>query len=194
MLTELLGRAGSWIVVLSGLTALALWLLGLCHIPRGYVGVVERMWSLRGSVQPGRLIALDGEAGFLPDVLDEGWHFSFYPFLYRVRKMPQVVICPGFEGRVFARDGQSRSEGLDLNGVDFRDARSFLEQGGRRGRQAQVLGEGVYAVNLAQFVVTVASISDRPTDGHRHCASEKCEVSEREISAVRVAEVGLVTA
>jgi uncharacterized membrane protein YqiK len=51
------------------------------------------------------LIALNGEAGFQPDVLRGGWHLM-PPFQYRVHKMPLVTIPQGKIGYVFARDGQ----------------------------------------------------------------------------------------
>ena len=36
---------------------------------------------------------------------------------------------------------------------NFQDARAFLKAGGQRGRQRAILREGVYAINLALFVV-----------------------------------------
>ena len=39
-------------------------LTGLRYIPNNRVGIVEKLWSVRGSVTEGRIIALNGEAGF----------------------------------------------------------------------------------------------------------------------------------
>ena len=36
---------------------------------------------------------------------------------------------------------------------DFQDVAAFLRNGGQRGPQRQILREGTYAINLAQFVV-----------------------------------------
>jgi len=36
---------------------------------------------------------------------------------------------------------------------NFQDVTEFLTQGGQRGPQRQILREGTYAINLAQFVV-----------------------------------------
>jgi uncharacterized membrane protein YqiK len=44
------------------------------YVPNSRVGIRERLWSLRGSVKSG-LIALNGEAGFEPDLLRGGIHF-----------------------------------------------------------------------------------------------------------------------
>ena len=50
--------------------------LGIRYIPNNRVGIVEKLWSPRGSVPEGRIIALDGEAGFQADVLRGGVHFG----------------------------------------------------------------------------------------------------------------------
>ena len=51
------------------------------YISNHRVGVLEKLWSRRGSVASG-LIALHGEAGYQPDVLRGGLH-GFRPFQYR---------------------------------------------------------------------------------------------------------------
>ena len=52
------------------------------YIPNDRLGILEKMWSRQGSVRGG-LIALEGEAGFQPEVLRGGFHF-FVPFQYRI--------------------------------------------------------------------------------------------------------------
>ena len=58
---------------------------------------------------------------------------------------------------VYARDGvplepiQTLGRTVDSN--HFQDALRFLEAQGQRGRQRGILREGVYAINLALFVV-----------------------------------------
>jgi uncharacterized membrane protein YqiK len=126
----------------------------LRYIPNNRIGIVEKLWSVHGSVKSG-LIALHGEAGFQSDVLRGGWHFMF-PFQYRVHVVSLVTIPQGKLGYVFARDGQTLApmQALASNAVakDFTDVASFL-QTGQRGPQRRVLREGTYAINLAQFVV-----------------------------------------
>jgi uncharacterized membrane protein YqiK len=125
------------------------------YIPNNRIGIVEKLWSLRGSVQQG-FIALRGEAGFQPRVLRGGWH-AFFPFQYRVHVVPMVTIAQGKIGYVFARDGQMLppTQALASNAVarDFSDVAGFLASGGQRGPQRRVLREGTYAINLAQFVL-----------------------------------------
>jgi uncharacterized membrane protein YqiK len=125
------------------------------YIANNRVAVVEKLWSGGGSIKGG-LIALRGEAGYQPDVLRGGLHF-FAPFQYRLHVQPLVTIPQGRIGYLFARDGRSLDADQALartpDGVDYQDARAFLLAGGQKGPQRQVLREGAYALNLAQFVV-----------------------------------------
>ncbi len=147
------------LVVLVGLAllgAIALYLFaGVRIIPNDRLGVVEKRWSPRGSVKSG-FIALEGEAGYQPDVLRGGVHW-LPPFQYRVHKLPLVTIPQGRIGYVFARDGRplSATQTLASSVVSshFQDVRQFLAAGGQRGPQRMLLREGTYAINLAQFLV-----------------------------------------
>jgi len=125
------------------------------YVGNSRVAVVEKLWSGKGSVEGG-LIALEGEAGFQPDVLRGGFHF-FFPFQYRVHSQPLVTIPQGQLGYVFARDGEPLSPtqtlASNLAARDFMDTRAFLSAGGQKGPQRAILREGTYAINLAQFVV-----------------------------------------
>ncbi len=135
----------------------ALWLLGVRYIPHNKLGVVERLWSLRGSLREGRIIALDGEAGFQAAILRGGVHLFYFPWQYRIHLQPLVVVSEGKIGYVYARDGEplppTQTLGRTIDCNHFQDAAAFLRQGGQRGRQRAFLREGVYALNLAAFVV-----------------------------------------
>jgi uncharacterized membrane protein YqiK len=148
------------LLAIAGILFLA-WLTGTVRwIPNSRVGVIEKLWSGRGSVAPGRLIARGGEAGYQPHVLRGGIHFMV-PLQYRVHSVPLVTIPQGQIGYVFARDGVPLAPTQTLGGgaapFDVGDAAGFLARGGQRGPQRQILREGTYAVNLAQFVVLTAS-------------------------------------
>ncbi len=127
----------------------------LRYIPNNKVGIVEKLVSGRGSVKSG-FIALKGEAGFQPDVLRGGWHL-FIPFQYRIHSVPLVTIPQGKIGYLFARDGQpllpAQSLASNVTANNFQDVRLFLQEGGQQGPQRQILREGTYALNLAEFVV-----------------------------------------
>ena len=49
---------------------------GLRVIPNDQVGIVEKLWSPKGSVTEGRIIALGGEAGYQAELLRGGVHFG----------------------------------------------------------------------------------------------------------------------
>lgn len=125
------------------------------YIPNNRVGIVEKLISRKGSVKSG-FIALQGEAGFQPEVLRGGWHL-FMPFMYRIHKMPLVTIPQSKIGYVFSRDGQdlppTQTLASNASARDFQDVRAFLAAGGQKGPQRMLLREGTYAINLAQFVV-----------------------------------------
>lgn len=137
-------------------TVLLLFLLAsVRYIPNDRVGLVEKRFALRGSVRMG-LIALGGEAGFQPDVLRGGLHF-LPVFQYVVHRQPLVTIPQGRIGYVFARDGRPlepmQTLASNVRARDYQDVRAFLECGGQRGPQRQILREGTYAINNAQFLV-----------------------------------------
>ncbi|CAB3749731.1 hypothetical protein GQ57_00725 [Burkholderia sp. MSh2] len=149
------GSAALGVAVLLAIAAL-LWVSGVIrYIPNDRVGVVEKLWSLSGSVKTG-LLALQGEAGFQPELLRGGFHF-FTPFQYRVHIHPMVSVTQGKIGYVFARDGRDLPAGQTLADNsevdDFRDVRAFIEKEGEKGPQRKVLREGTHIVNPALFVV-----------------------------------------
>src|SRR5436190_12348369 len=152
-------------------------------MPNNSVGVVEKLWSSKGSVPEGHILALNGEAGFQADLLRGGVHFGLWRWQYRVHTMPLVTIPQGKVGYVYARDGQplppSQTLGRVVECNNFQDARAFLTMGetaslskaderklqdkqgclshegesGQRGRQLSILREGAYAINPALFIV-----------------------------------------
>ena len=156
-----------WIVGLV-LCAIAAWeIAGLRYIANNRVGVVEKLWSGKGSVPEGGIIALNGEAGFQAELLRGGLHFGYWRWQFRIHKMPLVTIPQGKIGYVYARDGEALMPSQTLGQVilcnNFQDARGFLggevsspdheAVRGQRGRQRSILREGVYAINVALFTV-----------------------------------------
>jgi len=129
------------------------------YIRNDNVGIVEKLWSLSGSVENG-FMSLDGRAGFRPEVLRGGVHF-LVPFQYRVHKQPLVTVPQGTMAYVFARGGLPLQPGqtlaIDRSDLSFENTRAFLVHDGQRGPQRRILREGVYAINTAQFIVFTAN-------------------------------------
>lgn len=142
--------------------------LGLRIIRSDEVGVIEKWWSFKGSLK-NSIIALNGEAGYLPDLLRGGIHFKTV-FMYRIHRYPLITIPQGQIAYIFARDGKPLTPIQTLGkviteAINFQDVRGFLQNGGQRGPQRGILREGTYAINLAQFIVitldSIKSISTR---------------------------------
>lgn len=143
----------SALIILAAILIIII-LSGIRFIPNNRVGIVEKRFG-RKSVKGG-FIALHGEAGYQPDVLRGGLHYLM-PFQFVVHFAPLVTITQGKIGYIFARDGHplSAMQVLASNTAanDFQDVAHFLTNGGQRGPQRQILREGTYAINLAQFAV-----------------------------------------
>jgi len=163
-----------WIAGIALALVVVPWLAGVRYIPHDKVGIVEKLWSPKGSLTGGRIIALEGEAGFQAELLRGGLHAGFFPWQYRIHKQPLVMISESKLGYVYARDGgplpptQTLARIVDCN--HFQDANAFLRREGQRGRQRAILREGVFAINLAQFVVitedkVLTGLIQEKTDG-----------------------------
>jgi uncharacterized membrane protein YqiK len=129
-------------------------LSGIRFIPNNRIGIVEKRFG-RKSVKSG-FIALHGEAGYQPDVLRGGLHYLI-PIQYVIHIAPLVTISQGKIGYIFARDGEPLSAmqvlASNTSANNFQDVTAFLTNGGQKGPQRQILREGTYAINLAQFIV-----------------------------------------
>lgn len=141
---------------------LFLWIIGLKIIPNNQVAIVEKWWSAKGSLKE-QIIALNGEAGYQPDLVRGGIHF-LSPLVYKVHTVPLVTIPQGKIAYVFSRDGKSLEPTQTLGKIipecnNFQDVRAFLKNGGQKGPQRGVIREGTYAFNLAQFII----ITERQT-------------------------------
>jgi len=105
----------------------------------------------------GRLIALNGEAGYQARLLSPGWHFGLWRFRYKVERVPLVVIQPGEIAIAVAADGEAippeRVLARAIACDDFQDAEAFLRNHGERGRQLSILTAGSYRINPALFEV-----------------------------------------
>ena len=160
MINDLIGHGAAYFVMLGLIAFFAVvfffYVTGMVrYIPNERIGVVEKLWSAKGSVKAG-LLAMHGEAGFQPELRRGGFHF-FPPLQYRVHIHPMVSVTQGKLGYVFARDGQDLPAGQTLSSnahVDnFLDVRGFLTGGGQKGPQRKILREGTHIINPALFVV-----------------------------------------
>jgi uncharacterized membrane protein YqiK len=142
-------------LVLAVLVTAPLW-LGVVVIGERQVGVVVKKFARQG-LPVGRLVALDGEAGYQAETLAPGVHFGYWRWQYSVSKAPVTVIAQGDIGLVVAADGKAmageRILGQAVRCNAFQDARAFLTGGGEKGRQLAILTAGTYRINPALFDV-----------------------------------------
>jgi uncharacterized membrane protein YqiK len=164
-----------WVAVAVVVLLLFAVFLTVRYIPNNRVGIVEKLWA-NHSLAEGHILALNGEAGFQADLLRGGLHFGLWRWQYRIHQVALVTIPQGKIGYVYARDGHpleaSQTLGRMIACNYFQDARAFLGDGvgeehpaGQRGRQRAIIREGVYAINLALFIVITEDVVYRHSLG-----------------------------
>jgi len=162
-------------------------LSGAVLISERQVGIVVKRFGGRG-LEPGRLIALGGEAGYQADTLAPGLHFGLWRWQYRIIKVPVTVVPQGEIALVLAADGAAipaeRILGKIVACDNFQDARKFLLNGGEKGRQLGLLTGGTYRINTALFTVITSMTAE-----HHGMAPLQLELTR-----VNTDMVGIVTA
>jgi len=168
MAAVLFGVAWYWYALVLAIFIIA---QGYVLIRERQVGVVVKRFSNR-SLAPGCLIALGGEAGLQADTLAPGLHFGYWPWQYRIIKVPVTVVSQGEIALVLAADGAAipseRILGKVVDCDNFQNARKFLVNGGEKGRQLGILTAGTYRINTAQFTI-ISSV----TAGYHGMMSEQ---------------------
>ncbi|MFO1467525.1 MAG: SPFH domain-containing protein [Steroidobacteraceae bacterium] len=139
-----------------------LWLFGVIVVPDDSIGVVTKKFVLFGKNQrlpDGRIVALNGEAGYQADTLAPGLHLGLWPWQYSVELAKFCTIPPGKMGCVEACDGEPLPSGrIVAQRVacdSFQDARAFLQNGGQRGPQMSLIAPGTYRINTLLFSITL---------------------------------------
>jgi len=145
------------------------------------VGVIESIdgipvppGNIFAKVVPGHASFQDGETflknggqkGPQIEVLPPG-SYRVNPVLFKVRKVPAVFVDKGYVGIVTAMDGGPippgyllghRVEGHSL----FENGQAFLNNGGQRGPQIDILLPGVYRINTDLFHVEITDATVIP--------------------------------
>jgi len=141
--------------------------LGITVIGESEVGIITKKIS-RQTLTPGRQIATKGEAGIQAETLAPGWHFGYWPFVYKVDKAPLTSIEPGQLGLVMAIDGNQidanriLAKSVDCN--NFQSAKAFLDNGGEKGKQLGMLTAGKYRINTRLFQVSTTPVTVIPAN------------------------------
>jgi uncharacterized membrane protein YqiK len=152
-------------LILIGAVVLSKFLLGWVLIREDQVGHIIKKFSSK-PLPPGRIVALEGEAGYQAGTLAPGLHFWYWPWMFKVDKRPLVTIEPGKIGLVVAKDGNmlpaDRILAQRVACDNFQDAAGFLRNGGMKGKQVVVLTAGMYRINLVLFDVFKSDVTTVP--------------------------------
>lgn len=141
-------------------------LIGIVFVPEDRIGLVTKKFVLFGShreLPEGRIIAINGEAGFQAQTLAPGIYFGKWIWQYEIKLQPLTVIPTGKIGLVLAKDGSELQTGyilarkVECDG--FQDAESFIKNGGRKGRQSSIITAGSYRINTFLFSVELTEMT-----------------------------------
>ena len=139
---------------------------GMVIIPEDKIGLVTKKFVLFGpnkSLPDGKIIALNGEAGFQADTLAPGLYWGYWVWQFTIQQSDLTVIPKGKIGLLTAKDGKQLPTGSILarhiECDNFQDTRAFLTNGGQRGKQVNYLNNGVYRINPFLFEMFIADIT-----------------------------------
>jgi len=139
---------------------------GMIIVPENRIGLVTKKFNLgraNRSLPDGRIIATKGEAGFQARTLAPGLYWGMWPWQFSVEMQPFTVIPEGKIGVVISNDGAALPSGNILArkvpSDNFQDAAAFLDNGGQKGRQTNILTAGTYRINTYAFTVQVAELT-----------------------------------
>jgi uncharacterized membrane protein YqiK len=134
-------------------------LFGIIIIPEDKIGLVTKKFVLFGKSElpPGRIIAVEGEAGFQAQSLAPGIYFWKWIWQYEITMQPLTIIPQGKIGLLVAKDGKELETGrilarkIECDG--FQDTVAFLNNGGSKGRQSAYITAGTYRLNTFIFEI-----------------------------------------
>jgi uncharacterized membrane protein YqiK len=136
-------------------------LFGIIIIPEDKIGLVTKKFVLFGAnkeLPAGRIIAINGEAGFQAQPLAPGIYFWKWIWQYEITQQSFTVIPEGKIGLVVAKDGKQLETGFILARKvecdSFQDSEAFLRNGGRKGRQSAIITAGSYRINTFLFEIS----------------------------------------
>ena len=146
----------------------------MIEIAENEVGIVEsidgdpldpgrifgRRVETHDSYQDGALFLRNGgQKGTQIDVLPPG-QYRINTYLFRIRVVPALIVPAGNIGIVSARDGQQMVVGRLLarqieGHASFQDGEAFIQAGGQRGPQIELMLPGRYRLNTDLFNVEI---------------------------------------
>ncbi len=140
-------------------------LFGVVIVPEDRIGLVTKKFVLFGAnreLPDGRIVAVNGEAGFQAKTLAPGLYFGKWIWQYEIKMQEFTIIPEGKIGLVLAKDGAEVPTGNILakhaDCDNFQDAVNFLSNHGQRGRQTAFMTAGSYRINTLLFQVSITDM------------------------------------
>jgi uncharacterized membrane protein YqiK len=141
-------------------------LMGVIIVPQDKIGLVTKKFVLFGNnreLPEGRIIAVNGEAGYQARTLPPGIYFWYWIWQFEVTLQPFIVIPESKVGLLMAKDGMELETGRILARKvpcdSFQDADAFIRNGGRKGRQTAFITAGTYRINTFLFDVIITELT-----------------------------------
>jgi uncharacterized membrane protein YqiK len=154
------------VILLVAMYRFVFQLLGIVIVPEDKIGLVTKKFVLFGDkreLPAGRIIAVEGEAGYQAQPLPPGIHFWKWLWQFEITLQPLTVIPSGQIGLIVAKDGAELPKGRILaqsvNSDSFQDAEMFFKNGGQKGRQAALIMAGTYRINTFLFELSIAEMT-----------------------------------
>lgn len=141
---------------------------GVVIVPEDRIGLVTKKFVLVGKQElpEGRIIAINGEAGFQAQTLAPGVYFWKWAWQYTIVFEPFTIIPTGKLGLVMAKDGTELVQGAILARRvpcdAYQDAEAFLKNGGQKGRQTSIMTPGSYRINTHLFNIEISDMITIP--------------------------------
>jgi uncharacterized membrane protein YqiK len=139
---------------------------GVIIVPQDKIGLVTKKFVLFGNnkeLPEGRIIAVNGEAGYQAKTLPPGIYFWYWIWQYEVTLQLFIVIPEGKIGLVMAKDGRELETGRILARKaecdSYQDAVAFINNRGRKGRQTAFITAGTYRINTFLFDVIITELT-----------------------------------
>ena len=137
---------------------------GIFRIADDQIGILIRKFT--GEKMPqGRVLARHGQIGIQAQTLVPGLYYRF-PLVWTVRRVPITVVGEGAIGLVESIDGKplqkNRLLGDEVQCNSFQDAEAFLDGGGYKGPQVEILRPGRYRINTLAFDIEIRPATTVP--------------------------------
>lgn len=132
-------------LVLTFLVVIGVWVTFFRYVPAGkHLVLISRSGA---PLDPGEILAREGQQGIQREVKGEGWHFVM-PVLNSTEIDTNTLVPPGKVGIVTALGGKSMPAGR------------LLAEEGEQGIQRQVLPPGSHRINRHGFQVELVDATD----------------------------------